>query len=125
MSRITPAVPRWATRRRCLWLIAAAFLVVLWALGSGAISKLLRPDGAQAQDLPDFINRTPDPGQISDQVQPADSLAQLAEAAAVADCQPKRDAYERTLPVPSPTPGVPPNIGYVVQLVNESNQTLL
>jgi thaumatin family protein len=47
------------------------------------------------------------------------------KVAAVADCQTQRQAYEDSLPIPQPTPGVPPNIGYVVQLVNETNVTVL
>jgi hypothetical protein len=46
-------------------------------------------------------------------------------AVTVANCDSERATYEASLPVPSPTPGVPPNIGYVVQLVNESNVTIL
>ena len=40
-------------------------------------------------------------------------------------CDAQRAAYEGSLPVPVPTPGVPPLRGFVVQLVNESNAVLL
>jgi hypothetical protein len=46
-------------------------------------------------------------------------------AVTVANCDSARATYEASLPVPSPTPGTSPNIGYVVQLVNESNVTIL
>ncbi len=125
---MTGARPRHTIpRHRRLRLIATVLVVALVAaLGCNSVFRLFRTAAARAQDLPDLMNGTSDQAQNSDQVQPADdSLAQIAEAADVAECQAKRDAYERTLPVPSPTPGVSPNIGYVVQLVNESNQTLL
>ena len=55
-----------------------------------------------------------------------DSAQPIApDAVDVASCDAQRQSYEAGLPVPSPTPGVPPNIGYVVQFVNETNQTIL
>ena len=78
----------------------AVFIVGIAALGIGLVFHSFRTAAAQAQDLPEVVNGTPDHAQ-NDQVQPPDPLAQLAEAANVADCQSQRDAYERTLPVPS------------------------
>jgi len=101
-------------RYRRLRLVGTVLVVMLFAaLGFSSAFRLFRPVVARAQDLPDFMNGSPDQEQSP------------AEAAAVADCQSQREAYEKTLPIPNPTPGVFPNIGYVVQLVNETNQTIL
>ncbi|MGD0120910.1 MAG: hypothetical protein ABSD30_22810, partial [Candidatus Binatus sp.] len=88
---------------------------LLAALGFSSFFGLFRTTTARAQDLSDLINGSSEQGRTSNP----------AEAAAVADCQTTREAYEKTLPIPEPTAGVPPNIGYVVQLVNETNVTLL
>jgi hypothetical protein len=89
-------------RQRLTPLIGTILVVVLLAaLGFSSVFRLFRTAAARAQD------------------------SNPAEAAAVADCQTTREAYEKTLPIPEPTPGVPPDIGYVVQLVNETNVTLL
>lgn len=97
------------------WLIGTVLVVTLAALGFSSVFRLFWTAAARAQDLPEFMNGSSDKGRNSNP----------AEAAAVADCQTTREAYEKTLPIPEPTAGVPPNIGYVVQLVNETNVTLL
>ena len=102
-------------RQRFARLIGAVLVIaVLTALGIRSVFRFRTPT-AQAENLPDFTN-----GSSQDSGNP-----DPAAAAAVADCQDQREAYEKTLPVPVPTPGVAPNIGYVVQLVNETNVTVL
>lgn len=112
---MTTARPtRVARRQRFVRPIGAVLVIaLLTALGISSGFRF-RTNPAQAQNLADVKN-----GASQELGEP--DLA----AAAVADCQAQRQAYEDTLPVPVPTPGVPPNIGYVVQLVNETNVTLL
>ena len=106
-----------AIRRHSRTRLIGTFVIVslLAALGFSSFFGLFRTTTARAQDLSDLINGSSEQGRTSNP----------AEAAAVADCQTTREAYEKTLPIPEPTAGVPPNIGYVVQLVNETNVTLL
>ena len=93
--------PRPAIGRRRVMGLVGAVLILALVIVLGFRTAM---PGAREQDGPDFMNgpsgqaRQPDP----------------AEAAAAADCQTQREAYEKTLPIPQPTPGVPPNIGYVV-----------
>src|SRR5271170_6186842 len=89
--------PIWRQRRtRQTWTI---LMVALLVLAFSSVLQLLRPVAAQAQDLFNSMN----------------------EAAEVSDCETKRAAFEASLPVPVP---ISP-YRYVVQLVNESDTTLL
>src|SRR5277367_5781948 len=106
-----------AIRRQRLTRLIGTILVVafLAALGFSPLFGLFRTTTARAQDPSDLLSGSSDQAGNSNP----------AEAAAVADCQTTREAYEKTLPIPEPTAGVPPDIGYVVQLVNETNVTVL
>ena len=111
--------PTAGSARRAVVLILAAFLVV----GLSMAQWLRRPSVARAQDAANQADAAGDGTQS-----PADVLAPVAPQPNpndIAGCQSARQAYEDTLPVPSPTPGTAPFVGFVVQLVNESNQVLL
>jgi hypothetical protein len=109
---VATGVPRREVRRkRRTRVLKFALLVAVAAFASSSALQSFRTARAKADELSDLMT-----GAISNQITPAPSPA---------NCLTDRMAYEATLPVPSPTPGVPPLRGFVVQLVNESNVTLL
>lgn len=97
-----PRQPKGSQRGR---LAGAVLVIAALAFGFGGAFQLFRTGGARADDT----NEAQEPQAV----------------ATIANCNSERATFEAGLPVPSPTPGVSPNIGYVVQLVNESNVTIL
>jgi hypothetical protein len=107
-------VPRRVIRGK--WLprvVKTVLLLALVAFGSSLAWHSLRTRDAKADEASDVLSESTNPAQAPQ------------SAVTVANCDSARASYEASLPVPSPTPGTPPNIGYVVQLVNESNVTIL
>lgn len=109
--RQTPR-PSSRRQRRARLIGPLLILTALAALGLSSAFRLFRTAAARAQDLPDFTNGSSD-------------LNAPTAIATPSACDLSRKKYENSLPIPNPTPGVAPNIGYVVQLVNESDVTLL
>ena len=114
---MTEAVPRRAIqRRRRTRLNDTVLIVALLAFGFSSVFQLFWTVSAQADELSDLIEEG-----ASDQLNSAPGPNGVADPAANASpCETKRQAFEATLPVPQPIGN-----GYVVQLVNESNTTLL
>ena len=111
---MTKSVPRREIlRKRRTRLAKTVVLVALVVFGSSLVWHSSRTREARADDASDLMSEPTNSGQAPQ------------AAVTVSNCDSARATYEASLPVPSPTPGVPPNVGYVVQLVNESNVTIL
>lgn len=100
-------------RRRRTRLAKTVVLVALVVFGSSLVWHSFRTRDARADEASDLMS------------EPANSGQAPQAAVTVANCDSARATYEASLPVPSPTPGVTPNVGYVLQMVNESNVTIL
>ena len=141
---VTAAAPRHAIRHHRRTRLPHAVVIALLAFGFSSVLHLCRPVAAQADEVSDLMNGSGDQNIPSDQNEPADqseSGVPVPQATPTvlppppAPCAqgvggvcpacvtnvPGQSAYEASLPVPTPMPGN----NYVVQLVNESNVTIL
>src|SRR6202011_1109582 len=114
---MTEAVPRRAIQhQKRTRLNDTVLIVALLAFGFSSVFQLFWTVSAQADELSNLIEEG-----ASDQLNNAPGPNDVADPAAnLTPCETKRQAFEAALPVPQPIGN-----GYVVQLVNESNTTLL